>query len=527
MFTDSSRPALPLATGNFRNLRRRQLLYVDKTRRIADLVHPKNQFVFLARPRRFGKSLLISTLEALFRGERELFVHTWIHGSDWPWEPHAVLRLDMTGKRTGDLETSLRNRMALLYGEQGLEMPAGDWSASELLEAMIRRLARERRVVVLIDEYDAPIHQHLERPDLLPDIRDTLRQFYGALKGCEADLYFTFLTGVTRFARTSIFSGLNNLIDVSFEPAFSDLLGFTEEDLDRYLAPYLADMARAHRTSADEARRRLRQWYDGYLFAEGSARVYNPYSTLHCLDKRRFANYWAGSGTPAFLTRLVKRHRQNVQELVGQDARDIGMAYYDWEHPDLQAVMFQTGYLTLQPVPKTGRHVTVFPNREVERTFLTALLADYAQEPSAARAALDALTTALQADDYAAFVAQFNALLALIPYEIHLRQHAYYQSLLHLTFTLMGFRTGSEISAHRSRLDTIVELPDKTVILEYKLDGTAADALRQIEAKGYHQPYLQDDRAVIGLGVNFDRALRQITEWQVQAYKTGCAPQAI
>ena len=519
MPADSPHPALPLATGNFRNLRRRQLLYVDKTRRIADLVHPKNQFVFLARPRRFGKSLLISTLEALFQGTRELFAGTWIHGNDWSWEPHAVLRLSMTEKRTGDLETSLRNRMRRLYQAQGMAMPAGDWSASELLEALIEDLARERKVVVLIDEYDAPIHQNLERPDLLPDIRDTLRQFYGALKDCEADLHFAFLTGVTRFARTSVFSGLNNLIDVSFEPAFSDLLGFTEAELDRYLAPYVAEMARAQRTSPAEARRGLRQWYDGYLFAKDSARVYNPYSTLHCLDKRRFANYWADSGTPSFLTRLVKRYRKNVQELVGQDARDIGMAYYDWEHPDLQAIMFQTGYLTLQPVLETEQHVTVFPNREVELTFLTALLANYAQEPSSARAALDALASALQKGDYAAFIAQFNVLLTLIPYEIHLRQHAYYQSLLHLTFTLMGFRTGSEISTHRSRLDTIVELPDKTVILEYKLDGTAKEALQQIAAKGYHRPYLQGNRAVIGLGVNFDRALRQITEWQVQVYR--------
>ena len=273
MSTASPRPDLPLATGNFRNLRRRQFLYVDKTRCIADLMHPQNQFVFLARPRRFGKSLLVSTLEALFQGERELFAGTWIHGNDWAWEPHAVLRLSMTEKRTGDLETSLRNRMTLLYQEHEMKMPIGDWSASELLEALIKRLARECKVVVLIDEYDAPIHQNLERPDLLPDIRNTLRQFYGVLKDCEDDLHFAFLTGVTRFARTSIFSGLNNLIDVSFEPAFSDLLGFTEAELDRYLTPYMETMAQTQRRSLRAVRRAVREWYDGYLRRKRGARL--------------------------------------------------------------------------------------------------------------------------------------------------------------------------------------------------------------------------------------------------------------
>ncbi len=172
----------------------------------------------------------------------------------------------------------------------------------------------------------------------------------------------------------------------------------------------------------------------------------------------------------------------------------------------------------MQSIPESGKHVTVFPNREVEQTFLTSLLTDYAQEPSAARTVLDALATALQAGDYGAFVKQFNALLTLIPYEIHIRRHEYYQSLLHLTFTLMGFWTGSEISTNQARMDTIAELPDKVVILEYKLDGTAEDALRQIEAKGYHLPYAQGDRPVIGLGVNFDRAQRRITEWRSQAY---------
>ena len=517
--TARPRPDLPIATGNFRNLRRRHLLYVDKTRRIFDLVQPKNQFVFLARPRRFA--LLVSTLEALFQGKRALFAGTWIQDRARDWTPHCVIRLDMSAWRAESaeaLEAKLAYHMAELYAACGELAPPSGMRADQALGILIQRLAARQPVVILIDEYDAPILQHLDNQTELTGIRDVLRGFYGALKAREEDLQFVFLTGVTRFARTSVLSGLNNLNDISHEPAFSDLLGFTDAELDTALMPYIEAMAQARHTSPAAVRQGLRQWYDGYLFAEDGVRVYNPYSTLHCLDKRRFANHWADSGTPVFLTRLIKQHRKRVRELAGQDARDISTTYYDWEHPDLQAIMFQTGYLTLQPVPEAGKHVTVFPNREVAQTFLTSLLTAYAQEPSAARAALEALATALQAGDYAAFVAQFNTLLALIPYEIHIRRHEYYQSLLHLTFTLMGFRTGSEIRTNQARMDTVAEWPDKVVILEYELDGTAEEALQQIEAKGYHRPYAQDGRPVIGLGVNFDRAQRRITEWRSHAY---------
>ena len=519
--TATPRPALPIASDDLRYLRRMGLLYVDKTRRIFDLVQPHNQFVFLARPRRFGKSLLVSALEALFRGERALFAGTWIHDSAWDWTPYPVIRLDMSAWRTKDaavLEAELTYQMGKLYAAFGEALPPNAMTVDRLLSELIQQLDADRGVAVLIDEYDAPILQNLEKREGLTDIRDVLRGFYGTLKANSRYLRFVFLTGVTRFARTSVFSGLNNLNDISHEPEFSDLTGFTDAELDTALRPYIEAMAQAQRQKPDAVRQGLRQWYDGYLFAEGGIRVYNPYSTLHSLNKRRFANYWADSGTPAFLTHMIKGYRERVQDLMGQNARNVGTAYYDWEHPNLQAVMFQTGYLTLQPVAETGEYVTIFPNREVEQTFLTSLLMAYAQEPSAASAALAALTTALRASDYAAFVTQFNALLALIPYEIHIRRHEYYQSLLHLTFTLMGFQTGSEISTHQARMDTIVELPDKVVILEYKLDGTAAEALQQIEAKGYHLPYAQDGRPVVGLGVNFDRARRQITEWRSQTY---------
>ena len=521
MSAASFRSALPLATGDFRKLRRQRMLYVDKTRRIADLVRPPNQYVFLARPRRFGKSLLVSTLEALFKGERELFAGTWIHDGDWPWEAHAVLRLDMTGRRTGDLETSLRNQMTLLYQAQGMEMPVGDWSASERLEALIKRLAQDRRVVVLIDEYDAPIHQNLERPDLLPDIRDTLRLFYGMLKVCDADLHFVFLTGVTRFARTSVFSGLNNLMDVSFEPVFSDLLGFTQEELDRCLAPYVKEMAQAQRRTASEVRQAMRAWYDGYLFAEDGVRVYNPYSTLYSLHNQRLDNYWAESGAPVFLTRLIVARRSDLRDLVGQKAKHAIRAFFRWEEPNLLAAMYQTGYLTLARNVAGSEYELVFPNREVEQTFAEALLDEFIQRPGEAAPAVTTLGEALQRDDYDAFFQQFNALLQRVPHPLQTGHPTYCQLFLHLAFILLGHDASSERSNYRGRMDTVVEMTEKVVVWEYKVNGTATAALEQLEAKGYHHEFLGRGKRIVGVGVNFDREARQATEWLARVYETG------
>lgn len=522
MDAPSRRPELPISTSDIWSLRRRGLLYVDKTRPIASLVRPKNQFVFLARPRRFGKSLLVSALEALFQGDRALFADTWIHDRAWDWTPHAVIRLDLSEWRTENaaaLQDELAYRMSLHFTACGETPPPGATTGARLLSALIQRLAaRGQPVVVLIDAYDAPILQNLGHPAELTGIRDVLRGFYGALKANGRHLRFVFLTGVTRFARTRLFAGLNNLNDISHEPEFSALVGFTEEDVTRYLTPYMERMAQAQGTQLAEVRQGLRHWYGGYLFVEDGERVYNPYSTLHCLDKGKFAHYWAAPGSLAFLTQLVKKRRANVQDAVGQEARDIGAAYPAWEHSTLQAVMFQAGYLTLRPAAEVKTYVTAFPNREAEQAFLTALLAEYAQAPQAARQAVDALAAALHTGEYAAFVAQFNALLRRVPYKIHVRRQAYYQSLLHLTFTLMGFRTGSEIRTHRPRIDAIAELPAKTVILEYELDGTAQAALRRIEAQGYHLPYLQEGCPAVGLGVNFDRAKRRITEWQTRIY---------
>ncbi len=340
MDTDLEGKPLPVSTGSFGTIRREGLLYVDKTRRIASLLGPENKYLFLARPRRFGKTLLVSTLEALFQGQEDLFTETWISQSGWSWTPHKVIRLDMTAWRTRDavfLEAALQRQMIRLFRKHRLARPDPDMGAEEMFSELIEQLAAAsgRGAVVLIDEYDAPILQNLEHPETLRAIRDFLRGFYGILKARDEDLRLVLLTGVTRFARTSVFSGLNNLRDISSLPAYSDLTGFTEPELESCLGAHMDAMAHRLGCSRPALRDRLRAWYDGYLFAEGGTRVYNPFSALNCLANQRFGNYWAESGTPAFLTDLFARQRHALQDLLGLQADRILTATYDVTHPSL------------------------------------------------------------------------------------------------------------------------------------------------------------------------------------------------
>ena len=514
-------PPLPISTGSFQSIRAKGLFYLDKTRQIASLLEPENHYVFLARPRRFGKSLLVSTLEALFKGERSLFAGTWIDGSDWSWEPHAVISLEMTERRAGGasaLEQSLHNRMAKAYRMHGEELPPGDWSAPELLEDLIERLAARRPVAVLIDEYDAPILQNLERPDALPGIRDVLRRFYGALKAQDARLNFAFLTGITRFARTNIFSGLNNLRDISLSARFSDLVGFTETELDRYLTPYVQAMARTRHCSVTDVRQAMRTWYDGYVFAPGGARVYNPYSTLYCLAEKAFDYYWPLTGIPIYLTRMIAQRKVDLRQLAGQKAPALSQAFFHWNEPDLLAVMYQAGYLTLTPAPGGPGYVLDYPNREVGQSFILTLLGEFTPPSATATQTAGILYAALEADDYDRFFATFNELAQLIPYEIFAGDHKHYQLLLHSIFVLLHLKTDSERSSYRGRMDTVVELSDRVAIFEYKLDADPAAALAQLEAKGYHHEFLVRGQAVVGVGVRFDAEQRQAVAWQVRRY---------
>ncbi len=504
-------------------MRREGLFYVDKTRQLVSLLRPEHKYIFLARPRRFGKTLLISTLEALLQGRRQLFAETWIADQPWDWTPHTVVRLDMAAldlESVDMLKSSLQHQLRRFYRQLGLDAPEFNVSPGQLLSDLIQDVSVTSQVDVLIDEYDAPILRHLDRSQELLPIRDFLRDFYGVLKARDAELQFVLLTGITRFARTNIFSGLNNLYDISTLPGFSDLVGFTVSELQTNFAPYLTQLAQSWMCPQAEVLQRIEDWYNGYLFAEEGESIYNPYSTLKCLQDGRIGNYWADTGTPTFLTRLMAQRQTDPRELLGRSAVQVATATYDLESPDLAAVMYQTGYLSLSWAPVSGALVTDFPNREVEQTFSQSLLGSYVDAPEKARSAIEDLAVALQEGDFDTFWVRYNILLRQIPYEIQGERHQYFQLVLHLVCLLIGYELGttSERSTHRGRIDTVVELADRAVVFECKMDASAQVALAQIEDKGYAQSLRDRGLAVVGIGVNFDSRQRQATGWEVRHF---------
>ncbi len=514
------RSRLPLGRASFRLLRQDGDLYVDKTRAMVEMIRAGEPYAFLARPRRFGKSLLTTTLEALFRGERALFAGTWIQDSDWAWEAHPVIRLDMStmsGFERADLRFKLCSHLTRIGQKHGVDMPAGSEHPDWLLSTLIDGLSARNRVVVLVDEYDAPIIRNLQHPQALTDIREELRDFYGILKASEEHLRFVFLTGITRFARTSIFSGLNNLRDLSHLAQCSAVVGFTEADLDRSLAPYVEVAAAVQECSVPALRDRLRDWYDGYLFAVGGQRVYNPYSLLSCLEDQTFGNYWAETATPTFLVDLIQEGQYDITDIARLDPAVVTRAVYEPEAPDVSALLYQTGYLTLQGQGTDGAPRLGFPNREVERTFAESLLPLYGARADLVRGRLGPLGQAWARQDHAGFFARFNDLLQELNYTLIPDQHRLYQMLLHLLFTLLGYHPLSEQPTLTGRLDTVVEMADRVVILEYKLGDTAAQAVRQIVERGYGQRFAGRGKAVVGLGVEIDAQRRQVVAWQALA----------
>lgn len=501
----------------FRDIIAGGFVYVDKTRVIYELVRYNKGAYFLARPRRFGKSLLVSTLNELFRGQRELFQGLWITGSDYAWQPHPVVHIDFSRYQIGsadELKDAIGRHTRQIGQEYGVGLADGPFDA--LFSELILRLARERQVVVLIDEYDKPILDNIADLPTARAIRDTLRGFYTTIKSLDAYLRFVFITGVSKFSRVGIFSGMNNLDDLTADARFATLLGLTEEEVQSHFQEHIAVIASAQGSQPDEIMAQLRRWYNGYCFVAGCPNVYNPFSTLQFLAKQRFANYWFETGTPTFLLQLLKAGAYDVPELEELRVRELAFSTYEIESLSILPLLFQTGYLTIKGYEPTRRVYTLgYPNFEVEEAFIAYLLAEFnAQERSVNDNALWKLITALESHDLEGFFAILSVFFANVPYDIQIRQEKYYQTIFYLILKLMGTAIDVEVRTNRGRMDAVVSLSDHLYIFEFKLDGSAEAALAQIAAEDYAGKFGLDPRPLTFVGVNFDSQSRQVQAWR-------------
>ena len=502
---------LPIGIQTFRKLREGNFLYIDKTKNIFELISHSGSAFFLSRPRRFGKSLLLSTLEEIFLGSKELFQNLWIHSSDYDWKPHPVIRLDFS-KQKAEHPEALRS---YLSGE--LELTAKKYSITlakteyySKFQELILELNKLGKVVILIDEYDKPIIDWLDKPELAKEMRSVLKGFFSVLKGNDANIRFLLLTGVSKFSKAGVFSDLNHLEDITLRDDFSTLLGITEEELNANFTEHISEFAKSEKTSEEKLINKIRSWYNGYRFSAEGISVYNPFSTLLLFKSKRFSNYWFESGTPSFLVNLILARQYDMME-IPLKLSELYFSSYDVEDLSLTPILLQTGYLTIKDYdPNRMLYTLDYPNFEVKNSFL-----HYFERKLTKRDFPDAILydiiDCLHADNLEETMEHLRTVFLGIEYDLHIPQEKYYQTIFYIIFTLLGFHIRTEVKTNLGRIDLVIE-DNSIYIFEFKFNGTKEEALAQIKNKKYHEKYLRKGKDVHLIGAEFkDRNIGEYT----------------
>ena len=520
----ANRRRLPIGVQGFPGLRKDGFVYVDKTRYIYELAHSSKQY-FLSRPRRFGKSLFLSTLRAYWEGKKELFEGLAIleleKDNEEAWQPYPVFYFDFNGQnyQVLPLEDVLDRMLCQWEEEYGCEKYG---SPSDRFQTLLKT-AKEKTgkgCVVLVDEYDKPLLEVLEKDDLEEHNKAVFKGFFGKLKNNDDYLRFVFITGVTKFSKVSIFSDLNQLEDISLDEAYSALCGMTEKEIHATFQPELKVIAEKHGLTGAECLQKLARMYDGYHFHPNAPGVYNPFSLLNALKKGDFEAYWFATGTPTFLVRRLRNMHFDVRQLAGGNiyAEAASITDYRADNPDIVPLLYQTGYLTIVDYDQpAGLYILGFPNKEVEYGFLKSLFPEYVPDavPGSGKD-IFTLRRRLLEGDTESVREILTALFAGIPYTTNDAPfNHYFQAVLYLVFTLLGQYVQCEVRSSRGQADCIMETDKFVYIFEFKLDKTAAEALKQIEEKGYAMPYQADKRQVFKIGVSFSSKDRSLVEWEM------------
>ena len=518
-----TRQSLPIGIQDFETIRSDNFYYIDKTPLIRRLMQD-GRYYFLSRPRRFGKSLLLDTIGALFRGQETLFRGLDIH-QHWDWSvsyPVVRISFDRNYERPEDIEGNLDNQLDLMVHAAGLGSSCAARAAPERLQRLLYHLHDQtgQRVVVLVDEYDKPILDVLEHPEQARAHREYLRGFYGIIKGSAQHVRFVFVTGVSMFSKVSLFSGLNNLKDISLDSRFATICGYTDADIDTVFAPELKGLDREM----------IRQWYNGYNWL-GTERVYNPYDALLLFDERKFLPYWFETGSPDFLLKTLKSKSVSLTELENRMVDRSLISKFDVDTISAEALLFQTGYLTITGERQEGHRIVYrlnYPNREVELSLNDELLAYLSPNNRIPVEDGKTLRDLLEANDFDGFAKTLQAYLASIPYRWHItgdlaRYEAWYTCLLHMCFRAIGVDVRSEEASSRGQADMVVMTGGQVFVFEFKMveqveetEAALAAALKQMRERGYADKYRDRQEPVHLIAVVCSRDARNLLDMRVE-----------
>jgi hypothetical protein len=512
---------LPIGIQTFKEMVTENYLYVDKTEYIYKLLSNGGKYYFLSRPRRFGKSLLISTLKELFLGNKDYFQNLWIYDK-MDWQEHPVIHLDFSGLRYGN-RRELTDTLEYLVNQNArannVELTENGYD--KRFNQLIIQLSRKNRVVILVDEYDKPIIDFIDKPEIAMANRDILRGFFTSIKGADEYIKFALLTGVSKFSKVSVFSGLNNLNDITVDKKYAPMLGYTHDELLHYFNDRIEALAQEKQIDTASIVADIKDWYNGYSW-DGRAFVFNPFSVLSFFSKEEFGNYWFESGTPSFLMKLIKDHKLDITQFESYRTGEAIFESFELDKINIAALLFQTGYLTVksvEPIDRTRRHyILSYPNQEVKESFLEHLLSDYSGRfPNEISILVYDLKKSLQSRNLDKFVEIMNSVFASISYNIFINDmEAYYHSVIYLTLMLLGIDVQTEIQTNRGRIDAIVAMDNTLFIMEFKL-GTALEAINQIKQKKYYEKFQHlSSHSIYIIGIGIDTQNRNLSSYLLE-----------
>ena len=510
----------PLGIQTFSEIIEENYYYVDKT---ADIYRMTStyKYVFLSRPRRFGKSLLVSTLASYFRGEKDLFKGLAMDRFEKQWKKHPVIHLSLASVKEIEpkrIEESLKNRLRDIENQFGLEQKSE--GLGDRLNDIIQQTTEQygEKAVVVLDEYDAPLLNVLHNEERLKEVRQLMRTLYSPLKDCDPYLRFVFITGISKFSQLSIFSEINNLTVISMDDDYSTICGFTQEEIEQNFQEGIKQLAQKEELTVEQTLGALRQMYDGYHFSADSPGGYNPYSIINALAKRKIENYCFSTGTPSFLVEMIRKFNADISKIDGSEAQ---MTEFDAPTENMKSILplfYQSGYITIKDYDRKGKIFKLgFPNNEVKTGLMDNLYTYYVAPTLDYRATnLWKISKGFIYNDVESSMQTLQAYLESIPYQDSHFDENHYTQMLYVIFSLLGLHVDSQVRTAKGRLDIVIKTDDHIYVMEVKLDRPAQEAIEQIDSKNYLLPYTLDGKPMTKIGISFSTEERNVTDWVVE-----------
>lgn len=511
----------PIGEQSFINLRSGGYLYVDKTMYIDEMVKQGGKYYFLGRPRRFGKSLFLSTLQCFFEGRRELFQDLYIDSTDWDWEPHPVLRLDLNVDRyaeAGLLDAVLDDsfgKWEKMYDVCNIEATHA-LRFKNIIESAYKKTGKQ--AVILVDEYDKPLVGNINKKDNFDHYRLKLASIYSNFKSSADHIRMVFMTGVTRFSKLSIFFDLNNINDITFDNTYADVCGISETELKENFRQGISGLAENYGVSEKEILAKLKKNYDGYRFAGNGSDMYNPWSVLNAMQKGEIKNYWNGTGLPTIIVEMLKNVGEDLKDFINTQCTEPELQGFDLSNPSPLALMYQTGYLTIKGYDREFEEYRMgIPNEEVRQGLFGMLLPTYAKLPNrSTEFYINEFVKELRRGEADAFMKRLQAFFASIPYDMEMDDERNFHNAVYVFVSMLGLRTKAEEKTSDGRMDITIETDKYIYVVELKYDVPAYEALDQIKEKQYALKYESDSRQKIFIGASFSSKTRRIDDWKIQ-----------